>query len=91
MIDKIIEKLPIHIIPCQEASRLISLSMERSLSLKERFDLTMHLWVCSLCVTFSKQVGSLRHVMRRYTPRGEKQLPLESKIRIKKNLEHTNF
>lgn len=86
MINKIIEKLPINIIPCQEASRLISLGMERNLSLKQRFDLKMHLYVCDLCTRFLKQVHALRDLMRRYHPLCEKQMPQEWKVKIKNTI-----
>lgn len=83
MIAKIIEILPINIVSCQEATRLASLAMERRLSLKERFDLQMHLWVCRLCVNFVKQIHGLRNLLGHYTPQGEKQLPQQIKNQIK--------
>ena len=88
MINKLIEILPINIIPCQEATRLMSLAMERKLSLKERFDLKMHLCVCDLCTRFLKQIHGLRDLLRRYTPQSEKQMPLELKNKIKDNLKY---
>ena len=86
MINKLIEILPINIIPCQEATRLMSLAMERKLSLKERFDLKMHLCVCDLCTRFLKQIHGLRNLLRHYTPQAEKQMPLELKKKIKDSL-----
>ena len=47
------------IISCKEATRLISVSSERKLTLKERLELKIHLSVCSLCVNFSKQIKYL--------------------------------
>lgn len=86
MINKLIEILPINIIPCQEATRLMSLAMERKLSLKERFDLKLHLCVCDLCTRFLKQIHGLRDLMRRYRPQAEKRMPQELKNQIKNKL-----
>ena len=68
---------------CKEATRLSSEAMERTLSIKERFDLWAHLRVCGLCTRFSKQVHDLRKVMRLYTPQGEKKLSQDIKNKIK--------
>lgn len=84
MINKIIEILPI--VPCQEATRLMSLAMERNLSLKETVDLKLHLMVCSLCVQFSKQIQSLRRILNSYKPVSEKYLSDQIKARFKQIL-----
>jgi hypothetical protein len=34
---------------CQETVATISQSMERSLTLRERFELKIHLWICMWC------------------------------------------
>jgi len=85
MINKLIDLLPI--INCQEATRLTSLSMERRLSIKETIDLRLHLMLCSLCVQFQRQIHLLHTLMKNYPKIGEKQLPAETKIKIKKSLQ----
>ena len=84
MINKLIELLPI--IPCQEATRLMSQAMERKLSLKESIQLKLHLAVCDLCERFRKQLQGLRQILRAYQPQDEQHLPPDVKTRIKKAL-----
>ena len=81
ILNKLIEQLPI--IPCQEATRLSSKAMESELSMKERWDLWLHLRVCEFCTQFVKQVHGLRALLRTYEPRGEKKLSQEAKDQIK--------
>lgn len=91
MFDKIIEKLPI--VSCQEATRLMSLSMERRLSVRETIDLKMHLYLCVFCVRFLKQIKGLRQTLRCYrfklpqtlTP-SKPRLSEAAKIQIKQSL-----
>jgi hypothetical protein len=64
LLNKFIELLPI--VPCQEATRLISESMERKLSLKERIALWLHLRLCEFCIRFLKQIHGLRKIARGY-------------------------
>ena len=86
MINKLIELLPI--IPCQEATRLMSLSMEKKLSLKQRFNLMLHLKLCSLCVQFQKQIESMRKILKSYIPLDERKLSERSKTKIKYSLKN---
>jgi hypothetical protein len=51
---------------CQEATRLISESQERHLSLQEKLTLKMHLMMCTGCKNFSLQVPFLSKAMRAY-------------------------
>lgn len=51
---------------CQQATRLISESQERPLSLPEKLTLKMHVMMCSGCKNFSLQVPFLGKVMRAY-------------------------
>ena len=52
---------------CQQATRLISESQERALSLSEKVSLKVHLMVCSGCKNFSLQVPFLSQAMKAYT------------------------
>ncbi|WP_424193490.1 zf-HC2 domain-containing protein [Ampullimonas aquatilis] len=54
---------------CKEAHHLIVEGMDRHMNLGEKASLRMHLWVCSRCTSFSKQMSILRGAI--------KQLPLE--------------
>ena len=45
---------------CREVSRLVSESMDRDLPLMRRMGLRFHFMMCKYCVTFSRQIKSLR-------------------------------
>lgn len=49
---------------CKQASQLISQSLDRSLTLRERIALKLHLIICKYCKRFSQQVQTLRNAMR---------------------------
>jgi hypothetical protein len=49
---------------CKQASQLISQSLDRSLTLRERIALKLHLIICKYCKRFSQQVHTLRNAMR---------------------------
>jgi hypothetical protein len=51
---------------CQEVTRLLSESQERSLSLQDRMSLKMHVMMCSGCRNFGRQMHTLRQVARAY-------------------------
>jgi predicted anti-sigma-YlaC factor YlaD len=50
---------------CRQASRLISLKMDRPLTRWEQGKLIMHLWLCNNCRNFSAQMGILRKAARK--------------------------
>jgi hypothetical protein len=50
---------------CKHASRLVSQSMDRRLSLAERVGLRFHLLLCDACSNFSRQLVLLREAIRR--------------------------
>lgn len=70
-------------ISCQEATRLLSQSMERKLSLREVFLLKTHVFVCDLCQRFETHIRHLRKLLRAYTPVQEQTLPAEWKTKLK--------
>ena len=45
---------------CKQASQLISQSLDRPLTMRERFALKLHLFVCKYCKRFGQQVQTLR-------------------------------
>ncbi len=51
---------------CNEASRLISHSMERNLTFWQRVSLCFHFGMCKLCLGFSKDLQRLREAAHRH-------------------------
>ena len=45
---------------CKQASQVISQSLDRPLTARERFALSLHLLICKYCKRFSQQVQTLR-------------------------------
>ncbi len=45
---------------CKQTSQLISQSLDRSLTLRERFALKLHLFICKKCKQFSQHLQTLR-------------------------------
>ncbi len=56
---------------CKHASRLVSQSMDRRLSLRERLGLRLHLLICDACTQFSKQMALLQQAARQWRSRIE--------------------
>ena len=50
---------------CKEASRLLSQSMDRELSLGEQTRLRLHLTLCDACRNFNRQLKQLRQAVAR--------------------------
>ncbi len=50
---------------CKDATRLVSLRSEQKLSRHERMSLALHLWMCSSCRRFERQLGLLRRLLQR--------------------------
>jgi len=76
---------------CKQASQLISQSLDRDLSLMERFTLRLHLLICRYCLRFNQQLKALRVVFKRMRGNLENDtnitLPSEAKTRITKSIE----
>ena len=58
-------------LPCREASRLASESLDRDLGTMDRLALRSHLLCCRACRRYRRQIGLLREAMRRLAPRAE--------------------
>ncbi len=75
---------------CKQASQLISQSLDKKLSLRERFGLKMHLFICKYCKRFSQQIQKLHvtiHSISKQTEEDENiKLPEEAKKRIVKSM-----
>lgn len=50
---------------CQQASRLVSDSCERTLGPAERLRLRLHLLMCGLCRRYEREVRFMQHVLAR--------------------------
>lgn len=85
--------------PCKQTVEVISQSFERSLSLRERVILKLHLWICVWCQWYLEHLEIMRNAMReKGTESPEMEFPSaptlssEARERIKRQLtgENTN-
>jgi anti-sigma factor RsiW len=49
---------------CKQSSQLISQSLDRSLTLRERLALKLHLFICNKCKQFSQHMQTLRVALK---------------------------
>jgi hypothetical protein len=49
-----------HLPPCEAIVEKISRSMEQKLSLRERVDLKLHLWICAWCHWYLENLNLIR-------------------------------
>jgi hypothetical protein len=54
---------------CKQTVALISQSLERPLSLRERVTTRLHLWVCVWCVRYLEQLRLMRDALRAHASR----------------------
>lgn len=54
---------------CEQATRMLSESQERSLRPAERTVLRMHTWICASCREFGGQLGFIRQAMKGFAAR----------------------
>lgn len=75
-------------INCKEASRLSSESQDRSLTLRERVSLRLHLIGCKLCSRYTHQLKFLSDACAHVdeTPAGNTQLSDDARDRIRDRL-----
>lgn len=52
-------------ISCREATRLVSLSMDKELPLASRIRLRLHVFICKGCARFERQLLLIREALRR--------------------------
>ena len=76
---------------CQNTVEMISQSMERSLSLGERFKVKVHLWICAWCQWYLEHLQIIRDAARVKASESpdlsaEPGLSAEARERIKRNL-----
>lgn len=58
---------------CNNATRLMSESQERSLSITEQVSLKLHMMICSGCRNFNDQMGVIRLMTRSYAKKKNEQ------------------
>jgi len=58
-------KLPL-ITSCKQAARLVSISVERRLTIREFFSMRLHLWMCKTCTRYRNQIRALRKIFLRH-------------------------
>lgn len=71
---------------CKQASKLLSQSLDRKLSWKERLALRFHLLICDVCTRFAKQLKVMQKAMQDWVSASEEdesiQLSQAAKVRI---------
>lgn len=76
---------------CKDISQLVSRSLDSKLSLRERFGLKMHLFICKNCMRFSQQLQKLNvsivNMQKSVENDTNIKLPLKAKNKIIKSLE----
>ncbi len=71
---------------CKQTSQLISQSLDRSLTLRERFALQLHLFVCKYCKQFSQHLQTLRVALKQLTSSIENDNTVEMPSAAKKRI-----
>jgi Putative zinc-finger len=71
---------------CKQTSQLISQSLDRSLTLRERFALQLHLIVCKYCKQFSQHLQTLRVALKQITSSIENDITIEMPSVAKKRI-----
>ncbi len=71
---------------CKQTSQLISQSLDRSLTLRERFALRLHLLVCKYCKQFSQHLQTLRVAIKTMVDSVETDHTIEMPTAAKKRI-----
>ena len=75
---------------CPEVTRILSLGMDKQLSLMMRMKLRIHYLMCSFCERYMKQLKYIRQVSREFPDKigeiSDATLPAEAKQRLKEAL-----
>jgi len=76
---------------CKQTSQLISQSLDRSLTVRERFAMRLHLLVCQYCKQFSQHMQTLRVAFKTIVSTVESdnsiEMPSATKSRILRSIE----
>jgi hypothetical protein len=76
---------------CQQTVATLSQSMERPLTLRERFTVKLHLWICAWCQWYLEHLHLIRDAARQQASESadlttRPGLSAEARERIKRNL-----
>ena len=74
---------------CKQASQIISQSLDRSLTMRERFALKLHLLICKYCKRFSQQIQTLRVAMKQMISSIENDNTIEMPSTVKERIANT--
>jgi Putative zinc-finger len=79
------------VLNCKQTSLLVSQSLDRPLTWRERMAVRMHLWICVYCRRFMQQLKLIRQQMSRWqqqeVSRTDITLPQAAKDRITQQLD----
>ena len=71
---------------CKQTSQLISQSLDRPLTLRERFALRLHLFICDKCKQFSQHLQTMRVAINQMTHSIENDNAIEMPSAAKKRI-----
>ena len=71
---------------CKQASNIISQSLDRSLTARERFALKLHLFICKYCRYFNQQMQTLLVALKKMTSTIEDDNTIEMPSTAKKRI-----
>ena len=71
---------------CKQASQVISQSLDRPLTARERFALSLHLFICKYCRQFSQHLQTLRVALKQMTSSIESNNSIEMPSAAKKRI-----
>ena len=78
---------------CKDASQIISQSLDRQLTMRERFAVKLHLLICKYCKQFSQQLQTIRVALKLARSAVENddtiKMPPETKKRLMQSIEST--
>lgn len=74
---------------CKQASQIISQSLDRPLTMRERFALKLHLLICKYCKRFSQQIQTLRVAMNQMINSIENDNTTEMPSTVKERIANT--
>lgn len=77
---------------CKHTSQLVSRSLDKKLTFRERLAVKMHLMMCKYCRRFEKQLHAIRKGLKTLAEQVEHdetiQMPPEVKSRIAERIKH---
>ncbi len=71
---------------CKQVSQIISQSLDRNLTMQERFALKLHLFICKYCKRHSQQMLTLRVAIKQMTASIENDHNIEMPSAAKKRI-----